>query len=363
MNHQAPALKHPHFTAQDVAASTGDTIRVLLLADTHLGFDLPFRPRVERRRRGHDFFVNFHKTLQPAFDGDVDFVVHGGDLFYRSKVPEALVDMAMTPLLEVADRGTPVYIIPGNHERSSIPLHLWTAHKNLHIFDRPRTFIWVGRNGRLALSGFPFTRKIRVRFAELVAQTGYRENPEIPHLLCMHQVVEGAQVGVQNYTFRNGPDVVAGQDIPPGFVAVLSGHIHRAQILSHDLRYQSLAAPVIYPGSVERTSFAERLEEKGYVILSLKLTDSHSSCDLKAAFIPLPARPMVSLRIDPKTSDIEVLGYHLSSELKKLEPDSVVRVDFIGAKAEEARSKVTAAYLRQLAPSSMNISLAPEWRK
>ena len=31
-------------------------IRVLLLADTHLGFDLPSKPRVERRRRGPDFF-------------------------------------------------------------------------------------------------------------------------------------------------------------------------------------------------------------------------------------------------------------------------------------------------------------------
>ncbi len=27
-------------------------VRILLLADTHLGFDLPFKPRVQRRRRG-----------------------------------------------------------------------------------------------------------------------------------------------------------------------------------------------------------------------------------------------------------------------------------------------------------------------
>jgi hypothetical protein len=27
-------------------------IKVLLLADTHLGFDLPLRPRVDKRRRG-----------------------------------------------------------------------------------------------------------------------------------------------------------------------------------------------------------------------------------------------------------------------------------------------------------------------
>ncbi len=69
--------------------------RVLLLADTHLGFDLPFRPRINRRRRGHDFFANFERALQPALRGEVDVVVHAGDLLYRSKVPPVLVDMAL----------------------------------------------------------------------------------------------------------------------------------------------------------------------------------------------------------------------------------------------------------------------------
>jgi hypothetical protein len=35
-----------------------DDVRVLLLADSHLGFDLPVRPRSNRRRRGHDFLAN-----------------------------------------------------------------------------------------------------------------------------------------------------------------------------------------------------------------------------------------------------------------------------------------------------------------
>ena len=62
-------------------------IRILFLADTHLGFDYPFRPRVQRRRRGPDFFRNFDLALQPAHRGEVDLVVHGGDIFYRSKIP------------------------------------------------------------------------------------------------------------------------------------------------------------------------------------------------------------------------------------------------------------------------------------
>jgi DNA repair exonuclease SbcCD nuclease subunit len=329
------------------------------VADTHLGFDLPFHPRVERRRRGHDFFANFEKAMQPALKGEADLVVHGGDLFYRSKVPEVLVDMAMRPLLEVADTGIPVYLVPGNHERSSIPLHLWTAHPNLHIFDHPRTFQWSGAQGSMALSGFPFTRKVRPQFTELVNQTGYGKF-EIPRLLCIHQAVEGARVGAHNYTFRSGLDVVRGQDILPGFTAVLSGHIHRAQVLTRDLKNHQLAAPVIYPGSVERTSFAERLEEKGYVIVSIKLNKRTPEDSPRISFIPLPARPMVSLVLEPTITELPVLGEKIKHTLRKLAPDSVVRIVLQGPKEEEARKVLSAAYVRQLAPKTMNVSLASE---
>ena len=77
----------------------GATLRVLFVSDTHLGFDLPARPRVDRRRRGPDFFAGFARALEPALRGEVDVVVHGGDLLYRSRVPATLVHRALQPLL------------------------------------------------------------------------------------------------------------------------------------------------------------------------------------------------------------------------------------------------------------------------
>jgi len=340
--------------------SSPGAIRVLLLADTHLGVDLPFRPRIERRRRGHDFFANFERALQPALDGEVDLVVHGGDLLYRSRVPPALVEMAMAPLVRVADRGTPVYLVPGNHERSRIPLHLWTAHPNLHIFDRPRTFLYDGPPGPLALSGFPFARAVRDQFSHLVAETGFGEQRSIPSLLCIHQAVEGAQVGVSNYTFRVGPDVVAGADIPSGLAAVLSGHIHRAQVLTHDLGGHPLAAPVVYPGSVERTSFAEREEPKGYLLLALDTTSQPGGALGGLSFVPLPARPMVALDFAPAAPGAGAVASELAGELEALDPESIVRIRLTGPHATAARSVLRAARLRELAPSTMNIELAPD---
>ncbi len=338
---------------------SSSAIRVLLVADTHLGFDLPFRPRIERRRRGHDFFANLERALEPARNGDVDLVVHGGDLFYRSKVPPALVEMAMAPLVRVAGTGIPVYIVPGNHERARIPLHLWTAHPNLHIFDRPRTLLYSGAKGSIALSGFPFARTVRDRFPVLVRQTGWEDGPDLPRLLCMHQTVEGAQVGVNDFTFLSGPDIVRGRDIPAGLSAVLCGHIHRAQVLTHDLNRRPLAAPVVYPGSVERTSFAERAEQKGYMILTIEPSARQGNVLAEISFVSLPVRPMVSLVFETTGLDDEALTTRLMNRLRSLDPDSVVRVQLRGLGTEKARKVLSAACLRRLAPPTMNIALSP----
>jgi exonuclease SbcD len=229
------------------------TARILLIADTHLGFDLPFRPRIKRRRRGPDFFSNFELALEPALRNEVDIVVHAGDFFFRSRVPTTLVQMAMAPLVRLADEGIPVLIVPGNHERSRLPLHLWTVHPNIHIFDKPRTFQFGIGGLNAAFAGFPFARKVRHDFTSLVERSGYQCVEADVRLLCMHQTVEGAQVGTVDYTFRSGPDVIRGRDIPTGFAAILGGHIHRSQVLRRDLGGRELAAPVVYPGSIERT--------------------------------------------------------------------------------------------------------------
>ena len=249
---------------------TRRSLRVLLLADTHLGLDLPERPRTDRPRRGEDFFANFERALLPALRGEVDLVVHGGDVLFRSKVPPSLVVRAFEPLRRVAATGVPVVVIPGNHERSAIPYPFLVAHRGIHVVDRPRTIALCIRDVTIALAGFPCERNgVRKGFRDLVERTGWRRVPADIRLLCLHQTVEGATVGPVGYMFRGDPDVIAGRDIPRGFAAVLAGHIHRHQVLTTDLAGRALAAPVFYPGSIERTSSAERDETKGYVIVEI----------------------------------------------------------------------------------------------
>jgi DNA repair exonuclease SbcCD nuclease subunit len=331
-------------------------IKVLLLADTHLGFDLPSRPRVEKRRRGPDFFANTRLALEPARRGQVDLVVHGGDLLYRSKVPAAVLLQAVEPLLEVADCDVPVVLVPGNHERSALPYPLLASHEHLHVLDRPRTVELEIDGIRLAIGGFPCERDtIRDRFAALVADCGVLRTDAAIRLLCLHQTVEGSRV--KGYTFKSGADIIRGRDIPSGFAAVLCGHIHRSQVLSRDLAGNRLAAPVLYPGSVERTSLAEREEAKGYLILELGSDVERGGRLERWDFCELATRPMFAFSVDATGLDAEALERSIRKEIGRLPPDAVVQLRVEGRLKETSKKVIRADNLRRLHPPTMTVAL------
>jgi DNA repair exonuclease SbcCD nuclease subunit len=321
-------------------------------------------PRVERPRRGPDFFANTERALAPALSGEVDLVVHGGDLLYRSRVPARLQEMALEPLLRVADAGVAVVLVPGNHERSTLPYPLLAAHPFLHVLDRPRTLDLVLDRTTISVSGFPCIRDgIRDGFVPAVANTGWRRTPADIRLLCLHQTVEGAQVGPADYTFRGGPDVIRGRDIPSGFAAVLAGHIHRHQVLTRDLAGRPLATPVLYPGAIERTSYAERDEPKGFMTLDVAPDRRTGGRLVTWHFHRLPARPMVDVDLAPGELDGARPDELLRTRLAALHPDAVVRIRVPEELPEDWREALRAHNLRTLAPASMIVSVRPRPRR
>lgn len=333
-------------------------VRVLLLADTHLGFDLPVNPRIHRRRRGHDFLENYHRALAPALEGCVDLVVHGGDVFNRPRVPPSLVYQAFEPLTRVADLGIPVFVVPGNHERSRIPHVRFASHPGIRIFDRPRTFRVDVGGCRVALSGFPYARKVRDAFPSLLADTGWRDEEADVALLCIHHCFAGATVGPVDYTFRQAPDVVQARDIPAGFAAVLTGHIHRHQVLTRDVAGRPLAAPVLYPGSVERTAFAEMADDKGYMILELEAGDAGTGGRLaKWHFERLPARPMIVREVPGQGLGPAALSRVMQAAVRRAPADAVLRLRIRGDLPASARPSLSAARLRAMAPAGMNVEV------
>lgn len=262
-------------------------MRVVFFSDTHLGFDLPLRPRSARERRGEDFFANFERVLAFAERERVDLVLHGGDLFYRSRVPPALVDRVAQRLSRFADGGIAVGLIAGNHERSALPPSLLWRHPRLHIFPTPSTHVFSCAAGPIAVTGVPFVGRAD-RFAAAVwgcAGAGSAV-PADAHLLLAHEAFEGA--AVEGLVFQNRVDTIRPATLPDRFDAILAGHIHRHQVLWHP-RGDGCRLPIAYAGSVERTSYAERDEVKGF--LELVLTPGAIARG-RLRFHPLPTRPL-----------------------------------------------------------------------
>ena len=294
-------------------------MRVLFVSDTHIGFDWPARPRVVRRRRGDDFLENFERALEPARTGQADVVVHGGDLLYRSRVPAWVAEAALAPLKRVASSGVPVLLVPGNHERGRIPYPLLAVHEGLHLFDRPRSIVLEAHGVRAAFIGFPYTCDIRRRFREVLAEARGKSAADV-RVLCLHHCVEGASCGPGNFVFRSGADVIRTADLPRDVAVTLCGHIHRHQVLEPAGR-----GPVLYAGSVERTSFAEAPENKGFIILQLTRSGLGPF-----EFRPLPARPMVTRAVSFGTTHPAEVHARLATALASTPPDAVVQLRVAG---------------------------------
>jgi DNA repair exonuclease SbcCD nuclease subunit len=170
--------------------------------------------------------------------------------------------------------------------------------------------------------------------------------PSDVRVLCMHQCVEGATCGPGDFTFRTGADVIREADLPRDVAVTLSGHIHRHQVLR-----PRAGPPVVYAGSVERTSFAEAPETKGFVVLELTRTSLGG-----LEFRPLPARPMLTRTISFADVDAAEVYARVSAVVGATPENAVVQLRVTGP----IPPVLTAATLRAIA-GTRNVTLAG-WR-
>jgi DNA repair exonuclease SbcCD nuclease subunit len=191
---------------------------------------------------------------------------------------------------------------------------------------------------------------VRRRFAELVEATRWRPGAYDLSLLCIHHCVEGARVGPADFTFRRGGDVIRCADLPSGAAVVLTGHVHRHQTLSFDPAGRPLRTPVIYPGSVERTAFAEMGEQKGFVVLDLERASDPGRWRVRVDFRPLPTRPMAVRDVRAAGLDRAGLRALVDEAVSSAPPDAVLRLRVQGPVDPGARTALAARRLRALAP-------------
>ncbi len=247
-------------------------MRVLHLSDTHLGVDRYYAGAPPGWRRADDHLAAMRTALRLALDGQVDAVVHTGDLFDRSLPPPRAVGDAIEALAAVG-RVVPTVVMPGNHDRRGLRRHLGDLGPGVQVVDEPS----VVSLGPLRCVAIPFLRDA----ADWAAAAAGLCRDTVD-LLLAHNAFDGARV--PGFTFRPSPghETVGAENIPATARDILCGHIHTRQCLALG------HARVWMPGSTERTSFVERRETKGALL--------YDAAARIGRWIDLPARPMVHAR-------------------------------------------------------------------
>jgi exonuclease SbcD len=280
-------------------------LKIIHTADSHLGLNVSkTRPSdVEgRERRAQGIWENFLRVVHYALDVEADLFIHSGDLFDKAYIPEGLLHHWVTPLIELSKAGITVLVIPGNHERSQFPFDLFHGTKNIYVFDSPKSVSVRLSAYTVAAAGFPFIRdNSRQTFGKALEETEYQCLKADINILVTHQAFDSAVVGPNGFIFTTRrSDTVGRECVPTHFHYIAAGHIHRYQVLSHPLE---TSIPFAYPGSIQRMSFAEMEEGKGFIHVEVAEGKFHIQ------FRHLPAHDMEVVEIDA--------GGMTSSQLKE----------------------------------------------
>lgn len=96
-------------------------VKAGFLSDSHLGYAAKCRndPRSGLNVRVIDGYKAFAETITQMIAAEVDFVVHGGDMFHRSWPSVGDIVWARRQLDRLAAAGIPVYGNTGNHDASA----------------------------------------------------------------------------------------------------------------------------------------------------------------------------------------------------------------------------------------------------
>ena len=255
-------------------------MKIIAIGDTHFGFEAG-RSKESRNLVETSFFDSFNYIVDQAQKSDTDMVLHAGDIFNRSK-PKARIFKQAFDIIErrILNKNIDFGVTPGNHDKSHFPDSLFSYFTHgFHIFNKLSVF----RKNDISIIGFPFERSNPKLILQKAAKIAL-QYPRETFLLICHQLFDGATFGPHNFTFYGQWDSLNTQNLPENIKLVISGHIHKSQVLQKNR--------VVYTGSTERTSFVEIIEPKGY----LEIIIENDFIDVN--FKEIPSYPMQVIEVD-----------------------------------------------------------------
>jgi len=246
--------------------------RVIHTGDTHVGYAQYHSPV-----RRQDFLDAFAAVIDDAIEGEVDAVVHAGDLFHdrRPELPDLMGTISVLRRLD--DAGIPFLAVVGNHEstRGGQWLDLFERlGLATRLGDEPTV---VGDTAFYGLDHVPVSRRDDLDYAFADHDADYAA-------LVAHGLFEPF-----GYADWDTGEVLAESDV--AFDAMLLGDNHTPDVAEVDGTW------VTYPGSTERASASER-EGRGYNLVTFDADAAGGDDRVEIRRRALDTRPFVFVEAD-----------------------------------------------------------------
>ena len=319
-------------------------MKILHCADIHLGYETHGRldAATGLNTRLLDFRRCFDFMVERAIAERVDLFLFAGDA-YRTADPTPTQQKQFAEAMRpIAEAGIPVVMIVGNHDHpvtfgkaSSVDIFgvlggdLSGGH--VQVFAQP-TFCAPGQEhgpietlaGPLQLVALPWPirSKILTRdehraktphevrtfiedfYAGFVRDCAREIDPHVPAIVAAHLTVQGSDLGgserasliAHEPTFTAAQLTPLGPDGRPAFDYVALGHIHRYQDRNAEAFARGDGPPVVYSSSIERISFKEHDDRKGFVLVDIE--PGAAGKTTRYTFVDTPARRFLPIEVD-----------------------------------------------------------------
>ena len=297
-------------------------MRIAHVADTHVGFTAYRRtdPETGMNQREVDVYRAFERLVDSLIAKRPDVVLHSGDLFDSVRPSNRALSVVLEQLLRLSREGIPIVLIAGNHSTPRLR-ETGSVFRLFEHIDGVHPFYAPGMHrlelGDLTVTAFPH----QDREGMMEALKGWRRGRARFEVGMVHAGIQGlTRYSMGEANELNLPSSLLNLDVD--YVAM--GHFHEME---------RVTANAWYSGSLERLSFAEAGQEKGYLLVDLDRG--------KREFVRLETRPMYAL------GPIQAKGRGAGERQEEI-AETLASVDLEGAVVRLVVEDVPAALYRSL---------------
>ena len=307
------------------------SLQILHCSDTHLDKNFNISNLARAIQRKEDLNHNFQEVIEYAIKNKPDIFLITGDVFDKILPTNASRVFVTQEIRRLKEANIAVFMIGGNHEvprfgsSPSLAIDVLGSAGIATVFSHSD----VIQKKKLNINGKSVCISGRSYYTQFEG-TNPLKDVEIPldgdyNILMIHGSLQGLNVSSSNPEMARQNPFLA-DDIKKGLNYLALGHFH------NHFEREHLGCTLVNPGSLEKLSWAEMNDDKGFVWADLKGSEASTE------FIKLPTRLMetseLTLSKDEKYSQ-STKDYVLDFLSKTSKPEKMLKLSLRGMLSQE----------------------------